>query len=483
MQQDVAATAPAEGTGRPLFSRGYRGWLLFILLLTNALTLADRQGLGASAQAIKLDLGLSDLQMGLVQGLAFAIFYSVLALPIARLAEHVSRTKIISAAVAIFGVMVSLCSRANSFWELLICRIGVGVGDAGFAPPVGSLIGDHYGMNRRASAMSIIWLGAPVGVIFGSMLGGWMAEHVSWRASFVAIGAPGILVAILTLLTLREPPRGMSDPPSTVKAGTPPPSMGQVLKFLLSKPSVKHLLAGCALAAISMNGIGQFFGQYLARNFHLGLAETGRVLSLVAGTTMPCGMLLGGFGIDWAARRDKRWFAWGPALTLVLASPFFILGFSQPTVLAAALVLAVGHIMLFVYWTPTLALAQNLVGASMRASSMFVFNFTIGLVGIGFGPTLVGFISDRLARSSFTVGDYSLCPKGRPPTGVLDAFTQSCAGAQATGLRHALMLMSLTCVWAAVHYWLAARTLRRDLETLYVPPTTATVSATPAPGV
>jgi hypothetical protein len=259
--------------------------------------------------------------------------------------------------------------------------------------------------------------------------------------------------------------------------------MGQVLKFLLSKPSVKHLLAGCALAAISMNGIGQFFGQYLARNFHLGLAETGRVLSLVAGTTMPCGMLLGGFGIDWAAHRDKRWYAWGPALTLVLASPLFILGFSQPTVLAAALVLAFGHIMLFVYWTPTLALAQNLVGASMRASSMFVFNFTIGLVGIGFGPTLVGFISDRLARSSFTVGDYSLCPKGRPPTGVLDAFTQSCAGAQATGLRHALMLMSLTCVWAAVHYWLAARTLRRDLETLYVPPSSATVNATPAPGV
>src|SRR3984885_15354757 len=182
MEQNVVATASADST-RPLFSKGYRGWLLFILLLTNALTLADRQGLGASAQALKLDLGLSVVQMGLVQGLAFAIFYSVLALPIARLAEHVSRTKIISGAVAIFGVMVSLCSRANSFWELLICRIGVGVGDAGFAPPVGSLIGDHYGMKRRASAMSVIWLGAPVGGIFGSMLGGGVAEHARWRAS------------------------------------------------------------------------------------------------------------------------------------------------------------------------------------------------------------------------------------------------------------------------------------------------------------
>jgi predicted MFS family arabinose efflux permease len=325
-------------------------------------------------------------------------------------------------------------------------------------------------MSRRASAMSVIWLGAPIGLVFGSMLGGWMAEHVSWRAAFIAVGAPGVVVAILTFLTLREPPRGMSDPTGTFKTGAPPPSMMEVLRFLLTKPSVPHLLAGCALAAISMNGIGQFFGQFLARNFHLGLAETGRVLSFVAGSTMPCGMLLGGFGIDWAARRDKRWFAWGPALTLALASPAFILGFSQPTVLSAALVLAIAHVFMFVYWTPTLALGANLVGASMRASSMFVFNFILGLVGIGLGPTVVGFVSDRFARSAFTVGDYAMCPRGRPSIGVLDAFAQSCANAQATGLRHALMLISLTCVWAGIHYWLASRTIRKDLETLYVPP-------------
>jgi hypothetical protein len=125
---------------------------------------------------------------------------------------------------------------------------------------------------------------------------------------------------------------------------------------------------------------------------------------------------------------------------------------------------------MFVYWTPTLALGANLVGASMRASSMFVFNFILGLVGIGLGPTVVGFVSDRFARSAFTVGDYAMCPRGRPSIGVLDAFAQSCANAQATGLRHALMLISLTCVWAGIHYWLASRTIRKDLETLYVPP-------------
>jgi predicted MFS family arabinose efflux permease len=485
MQEAAGATTP-ESTSRPLFSKSYRGWLLFVLALTNALNLADRQSLGASAQAIKLDLGLTDAQMGLVQGLAFAIFYSVLALPIARLAEHVSRTKIISAAVAIFGVMVTLCSKANNFWQLLILRIGVGVGDAGFAPPVGSLVGDHYGMSRRASAMSVIWLGAPAGVVFGAMLGGWMAEHVSWRAAFVAVGAPGIVVAILAFLTLREPPRGMSDAVGTntgaALAAGPPPSMMEVLKFLLSKPSVRHLLAGCALAAISMNGIGQFFGQFIVRNYHVGFSEAGRILSFVAGGSMPCGMLLGGFGVDWAARYDKRWYTWGPAVTLLLATPAFILGFNQPTVLTAATALILGHVMLFVYWTPTLALAQNMVGASMRASSTFVFNFILGLVGIGLGPTLVGILSDRFARTAFTVGDFvASCPKGRPVTGALNAHLQACADASATGLRHALMLMSLTFVWASVHYYLASRTLRRDLETRYVPPGGAIDNAPAAP--
>jgi predicted MFS family arabinose efflux permease len=474
------ATASRERPVNTLFSKGYRSWLLFVLLLTNALNLADRQGMAASAQAIKLDLGLSDAQMGLVQGLAFAIFYSVLALPIARLAEHVSRTRIISVSVAIFGVMVSLCGRANSFWQLLLCRVGVGVGDAGFMPPVGSLIGDHYGMERRASAMSLIWLGAPIGVVFGSMLGGWMAEHVSWRAAFVAVGAPGVIVAVLAFLTLREPPRGMSDP---AVAPGPPPSMLQVLKFLLSKPSVRHLLVGCALAAISMNGIGQFFGQFIVRNFHVGTAEAGRILALVAGGAMASGMLLGGFGVDWAGRYDKRWYVWGPALTLLLATPAFLIGFNQTTVVATVTILILGHIMLFVYWTPTLAMAQNMVGASMRASSSFVFNFVLGLVGIGFGPTIVGLLSDRFARGAFAMGDYAAsCPKGRPAAGVADALMQSCASASAVGLRHALMAMSLLFVWASIHYFLASRTLRLDLERLYVPPAAA-LGATTAPGM
>ncbi len=456
--------ASAEAAAAPLFSRGYRAWLLTVLLLTNAMNLADRQGIAAVAQAVKLDLKFSDAQMGLIQGLGFAIFYSLMALPIARMAERVSRTKIIAGALSIFGVMVALCGTATSFWRLLMFRIGVGVGDAGFIPPTSSLIADHYPMHKRASVMSIIWLGAPVGVVAGSTFAGWMAEHYSWRAAFVGLGAPALLVALVAFFTLREPPRGGFD---AVQASSgPPPSMREVVKFLFAKPSFRHILIGCAIAATSMNAIGQFLGQFLLRTYHLGFAEAGRLLSLVAGVSMASGLLLGGFGVDWAGRFDKRWYVWLPSVGLVLAAPAFLLGFNQPTLVATVAVLMAAHVVLFVYYSPTLAMAQNMVGPSMRASSAFLVSLVLSLVGIGLGPTVAGFLSDHFATGAFSLGDYrALCPGGAPLASEAARLGDACAIASAAGLKRAMTAVSLLFVWAGFHYVVASRTLRRDLDT------------------
>jgi predicted MFS family arabinose efflux permease len=463
----MSMAAPASGTA-PLFSKGYRAWLLTVLVLTNALNLADRQGLAAVAQAIKLDLKFSDAAMGMIQGLPFAVFYTLMGLPLARMSERLSRTRIISVCLALFGVMVALCGTASSFWGLLLFRVGVGIGDAGFVTPVASLIGDHYPMSRRASAMSIIWLGAPIGVICGSTLGGWLAEHVSWRASFVAIGTPALLVAILVFATLREPPRGMSDAVAPLKR--PPPSTWTVLRFVFSKRSMWHVLIGCALAATAMNGIGQFIGQFLVRNFHLGFASAGRLIGSIAIIGMASGLALGGFGVDWAGRFDKRWYVWGPALGLVFAAPLFVLGFNQSTIAWTAVVLVVAHVAMFLYYTPTLAMAQNMVGADMRASSAFVVSIVLGLVGIGLGPPLLGFLSDHYAAREFTFGSYATsCPGGHAVQGSGAALADACSSASAHGLKYALMTLSLLCIWSAVHYLLAARNLRSDLEKQYVP--------------
>jgi predicted MFS family arabinose efflux permease len=458
--------ATPDASAPPLFSRGYRAWLLFMLVLISALNLADRQGLAASSQALKVDLKFSDSQMGLLQGLPFAIFYTLMGLPLARLAEHRSRTRLIAACVGLFGVMATLCSTAQGFGRLVLFRVGVGIGDGGFAPPVGSLIGDHYPMSRRASAMAIIWLGAPLGVVAGSVLGGYLAEHYGWRTTFIAIGLAGVLVSLLVLLTLREPTRGAFDPAQVARG--PPPSALAVARFLLAKPAMRQTMIAGALAGTSMNAIGQFLNPFLARNFLLGPAEVGRLLGLIAGVSMASGLLLGGFGVDWAGRFDRRWSVWGPALGLVLAAPLFIFGFTRDSLQTTVIILICAHVSMFVFYSPTLAIAQNMVGANMRASAAFVVSgLVLGLVGIGIGPTVVGFLSDRFASHEFAAFLGS-CPGGRAPAGSLPSLADACHRAGATGIREALMVMALLCVWSALHYLLAARNLRQDLDTHYV---------------
>jgi predicted MFS family arabinose efflux permease len=465
------AEAAPDVSAPPLFSRGYRAWLLFVLVLISALNLADRQGLAASSQALKLDLKFTDSEMGLLQGLPFAIFYTLMGLPLARLAEHRSRTRIIAACVGLFGVMATLCSTAQGFGRLLLCRIGVGIGDGGFGPPVASLVGDHYPMSRRASAMAIIWLGAPLGVVTGSVMGGWLAQHYGWRSTFIVIGLAGVLVSLLVLLTLREPARGAFDAAQAAQ-GAPPPVMS-VFRFLLAKPAMRQTMIAGALAGTSMNAIGQFLNPFLARNFLLQPAEVGRLLGLIAGVSMASGLLLGGFGVDWAGRFDRRWSVWGPALGLVLATPLFIFGFTRGSLHMTVIILICAHVSMFVFYSPTLAIAQNMVGGNMRASSGFVMSgLVLGLVGIGVGPTLVGFLSDRFATHVFPAYLGS-CPGGRAPPGALPALADACRSAGATGVRQALMVMALLCVWSAVHYVLASRTLRKDLDTHYSSPAAA----------
>lgn len=452
----------------PTYSKRYTAWMLTVLVLMNALNLADRQGIAASIQAIKLDLKLTDSELGIIQGLGFAIFYTLMGLPLARLAEHFSRARIIAACLAVFGAMVALCGTAKSFAGLLMFRIGVGIGDAGFTTPVASLIGDHYPTTKRASVMSIIWLGAPIGVVAGSAGAAWITQHVSWRAAFAAIGAPALLVAVIAFLTLREPPRGLADGEPIVAEA--PPSTWTMLRFLFAKRSMWHVLIGCALAATSMNAIGQFLAAFLVRSFHLQIAQAGRLLALIAGAAMASGLLIGGFGVDAAGRRDRRWYVWGPAVGLAVAAPLFLIGFNQSAVAGTVVVLIAAHMCMFVYYAPTLALAQNMVGANMRASSAFVVSLVLGLVGIGLGPTIVGILSDHLASRAFTLGAFGAsCPAGIAPAGATRALAAACQSASAAGLRHALMVMSLLGVWAAVHYLIAGRYLRHDLETRYRP--------------
>ena len=456
-----AATKPGAAGER--FGKGYRAWLLFVLLLVNVLNLADRQGIAATAPRFKVDLHLTDTQLGLIQGLGFALFYTMFSLPLALMADRINRSKIIAACVGVFGAFAAACGVAQNFWMMMLFRIGVGTGDAGFGPPVQSLLGDHYPPAKRTSATTIIWLGAPIGAVTGAMLGGYFAQYIGWRQWFFALSIPAVVMALIALFTLREPVRGMSDPQGLARGK--PPSIPTVFRFLIKKRSFVHVLIGAALAATAMNGIGQFLARFIISNHHVGPAQAGGILGEISGVSMASGMALGGFGMDWLAKRDRRWYVWGPAIGLVLTTPLFIWGFMQADVGKMILILIAGHVAMFVYYTPTLGLAANMVGASMRGTSAWLASLVLGLVGVGLGPTIVGMLSDFFAQKAFGAGEFkAMCPGGQ----ALDPMMAgACSTASAAGVKHAVMAVALVCIWAALHFLLASRNLRKDLDTHY----------------
>lgn len=463
MTPQPAPQAPIAQGQAGGYSTPYRAWLLFVLFLTTALNLADRQGFAAVLPAIKADLHLTDTDLGLLQGLGFALVYTLMGLPLARLAEHGRRTHILSAATGLFGVAVAFSSACRGFWQFLLCRVGVGIGDAGFAPTVASLVGDHFPATRRASAMTLVWYGGPAGAFLGAALGGWIAHRGGWQAWFAGLGLVGIVVALLALFTLREPPRGMSD--ALAAAVEPPPPVTATFRFLVAKRSMCHVLAGAALASMTLNGLGQFWGRFFVAVHHTNLAETGRVIGTMGAVGMVAGLSLGGFGVDVAGRRDRRWYVWGPGITLLLSTPLLLLGITRGTMAESVPILIVGLTLLFAHFTPTLAIAQNMVAANMRASSGFAVAAVISIVGAGIGPPLTGYLSDALAQHAFGAGDYkALCVLAAAGPAQPAALRQACAAASASGIRNAIIVMSLFCGLGGLHYLRAARTYRRDSE-------------------
>lgn len=455
----------ATGSASVLLSTRYRTWLVIVLLVLMSLNFADRAILAVLAQPIKEDLKLTDSDLGVLQGLGFAILYSVLGLPLGWLAERVSRKGIIAACVAVWSLMTAACGFAANFVTLLLGRVGVGVGEAGFLPPTSSLISDHFPSNRRASIMAIILLGAPFGFLLGQSVGGWVASEWNWRVAFIALGVPGLLAALIAWVTLREPPRGLSEG-RIVKQAAPP--VREVFRTLWSKPTYRHLLIGFTVGSFAMNAVAQFVLPFYLRSFGLPLAVAGAVFGVVSFSSNGLGMLLGGFGFDRLSRRDTRWPLWGPAAMLLVATPVYFLAFWSRSFAVSIVFIWIANFTLATHMAPSQATFQNMVGPRMRAFTSAITATTVGLLGAGLGPTFLGMASDFFAVRAYAAGDFiASCPGGRAPAGSAAALDAACQAASTQGLRLALLCSLVFFLWAAVHYLLASRTLKRDL---YAPP-------------
>lgn len=425
-----SSIASADSSGG--FSDAKRRYVLGVLVVTYTFNFIDRQILGILVEPIKRDLGVSDTFMGLLTGLAFAVFYTLMGIPIARIADRANRRNLIAVALAIWSTFTALQGVAQNAWQLMVFRIGVGVGEAGCSPPSHSIIADYYPQNRRASALGIYSLGIPVGILFGFLVGGWMEQYFGWRWAFCVVGLPGLLLALVVRFTVKEPPRGLSDQRTTEVAQ---PSVFSVVKYLLARRSFIHMAVGGGLAAFSGYGLITFAAAFFARTHGMSSGELGTYLGLIFGIPGGIGIALGGRLADHFGEKDTRWFLWVVAVALAVLVPFGVMVFVVNDGLTAMACLVLPVMLGNFYQATTFAQTQTLVGLNMRSVASAILLFTLNIIGLALGPSAVGILSDMLAP---TYGDDSL--------------------------RWALMICGFGNLWAAFHYWRAGIHFPGDLK-------------------
>jgi MFS family permease len=401
MRTDVPGDS---NSASPTATLAYRSYVLAVLVIVYTFNFIDRQIVGILAVPIKTELHLSDSQLGLMGGLAFALFYTFLGIPIARLADRVSRTGIMTAALALWSLMTAVCGLTHSFAQLFMARLGVGVGEAGGVAPAYSLICDYFPPPERARALSVYSFGIPLGSAAGIALGGFITSLMSWRMAFFIVGLAGLLLAPLLRLTVREPARGALDiaPDRTAAHAKAPasPTLLGVIGVLARKGSFWGLSLGAACA--SMMGYGLFFWMpsFAVRSFHLTLLQASMIyaaLVLVGGLS---GIWCGGVLADKYGAGRKAFYALIPAAAFVTTVPFYVAGVLSTTLWVSFMVLLVPTALGLVWLGPVLTAVQHLVPASMRATASALFLFINNLIGIGLGTTLIGVVSD-LMRARF----------------------------------------------------------------------------------
>lgn len=441
-------------TGETAAAARWRHWPLVLLLAISTCAFIDRAILNTVGQAVKDDLALSDLQLGLLGGAAFSILYATLGVPVARLAERRDRVKIIAGAVAIWSIMTAICGFTATFAQLLLARVGVGVGEAGANAPAQALLADRYPPHQRASVVGVLGLATPIGIVLGGIGGAWLAQTYGWRSAFFAVGVPGLLLSALALATLRDP-----RPKATSATAADVPRLSEVLKALWASRGFRHILA----AGVITNFIGQsvlaFGHPFFVRAFGLTYTEAAVVFALMNSVSVAGGYLTGGFLVDHLARRDLRFYGWTPGLFMWLAAPFYALGFLQHDFTAALVLLTIPGLFSATYFAPAMAVTQNLVSNRMRATAVSVVMLSFNLVGLLFGPLVAGALSDAYAAHAFTASDYgAVCSTAAAQAGA------ACREASASGVRGALISVSLLFLWSGTHFMLSARHLRKDLD-------------------
>jgi predicted MFS family arabinose efflux permease len=410
---------------------GSRHYTLLILGLVYSCNVMDRNILTILLEPIRREFGLNDSELGLLSGLSFAIFYAVAGLPLGAAADRVNRRNLIVLCLTLWSGMTAVCGLSRTFVQLLIARIGVGIGEAGGAPAAMAMISDLFPARQRATAISAFYLASPIGAMTALAGGGWVAQHYGWRWAFLAAGVPGLLLVLVLLLTVREPERGLSDDTAAGPAAQP---LSQSLRFIVSQRSLIHLIAGTALTVFVVSGIGTWSASFFIRIHGFSTAGIGPILAISTGVVGFIGTLAGGMIADRLGRRDDRRRCWALAVAALLTAPLITACVLVPSATASIIFYTLYVLASFFWYGPVNGLCQSLVDVRMRATISSVVYLTGNLLGFGLGSQIIGLLSDWLT-ARFGV----------------------------ESLRYGMLIAALFSLWAALHFYLAARTVRQDL--------------------
>ncbi len=467
----MSVTAQAASSPAPAaFTAGYKRRVLLLLMVAYSFNAADRSIIAIIGQAMKVDLRLTDTQLGVLAGSAFAALYALSGIPTARLAERCNRVTILSVSLGLWSALTALCALTGSFVQLVLMRVGVGVAEAGCSPSAHSLIGDYYDRAHRTSALGVYSCGISVGYLFVSVVGGYVTLHFGWRAALLAVGLPGVAYALLLKSQVAEPAReaapGEKIPGRAFSWRTEFAELAATARTLFLNWPAANILAGFILTSFASYGTYAFLPAYFKRAFELDYAGIGVVLGLVGSVPVALGILAGGALTDRLARHHPRWYALVPAAGLLLTTPLYLAALLQPQWRAAAWLLSAAGFFQYVALAPSFGTIQNVVAARRRATAAALVFLALNVLALGGGSLFTGMLIDHLAQGSFHLlggGSFAqACPGGQPVAGS-SQLAGACAASLVRGTRSGIMVTVCVHAWAALHYLAGSCGLARQL--------------------
>jgi len=456
---ESAGATPRRGGGW----RPFQIYALALLTLVTTFNYFDRSILGILQEPIKAEMRLSDWQLGLLSGPAFALFYSFVGVPVARIAERVHRGKLLAIALAIWSGMTAVCGLAQNYVHLVLGRMGVGMGEGACSPSAHSLLSEYFAPRQRALAMSVLSTSIPIAGFTAPLIAGAIAQDHGWRIAFIVCGLPGVAVGLLLWLTLKDPRTSEAAAP-----GAPArPTFLADIKWLATTPAFVFLFLGSAFMGMALGGTNVFSASYLLREFGLTLKTAGIVMALGLGVAGLLGTFIGGYMADRFAGDRGRAYVLVPGIGAGLAAVFFLIAFTRESWPVAAAFLIIANVCTDLKNGPNYAVVQNLVPPHMRATGSAVLLFGVTVVGTASGPVIVGGLSDIFAAADFPSAQGTFasgCPGGRAAAGAAPETAAACTAASAAGIKAGLMIASSIYVLAMGCFFLSARTIRLRLD-------------------